>query len=238
MILSAHQPVYLPWLGLFHKIALADFFIVFDQVQYVPKDWISRNEIKGPNGKILLTVPVLTKDHRTKKIIDIEINNETPWKKKHWMSIQQCYKKTKFFNSYSDFFEDVYSRDWVKLSELNFHMLKWFLDTLGIKTPVRSAGEFDFIGTKSDLVLDMCIKLKADQYIFGAQGAQYADQQKFRENGIRLYFQSYTHPTYSQLYGEFLPNLSVLDLLFSEGQAALDMILSCNATQTEVRMIV
>ena len=46
MILTAHQPVYLPWLGLFHKIALADKFIFFDQVQYLPKDWMNRNKIK------------------------------------------------------------------------------------------------------------------------------------------------------------------------------------------------
>ena len=48
MILTAHQPVYLPWLGLFHKIALADLFVSFDQVQYLPKDWNNRNKIKTP----------------------------------------------------------------------------------------------------------------------------------------------------------------------------------------------
>ena len=54
MILTAHQPVYLPWLGLFHKIALADLFISFDQVQYQPKDWNNRNKIKTPQGLIWL----------------------------------------------------------------------------------------------------------------------------------------------------------------------------------------
>ena len=61
MILTAHQPVYLPWLGLFHKIALADQFISFDQVQYLPKDWNNRNKIKTPSGGIWLSVPVLKK---------------------------------------------------------------------------------------------------------------------------------------------------------------------------------
>ena len=52
MILTAHQPVYLPWLGLFHKIALSDTFVYFDQVQYLPKDWMNRNRIKSKNDSI------------------------------------------------------------------------------------------------------------------------------------------------------------------------------------------
>ena len=67
MILTAHQPVYLPWLGLFHKIALADEFVFFDQVQYLPKDWMNRNKIKTQIGSIWLTVPVLRKGHRELK---------------------------------------------------------------------------------------------------------------------------------------------------------------------------
>lgn len=238
MILTAHQPSYLPWLGLFHKIALADEFVYFDQVQYVPKDWISRNVVKGPNGPILLTVPVLRKDHREKRIVDIEIHNETPWAKKHWMSIQQCYKKAPFFNAYAGFFEDTYGREWKTLAELNHHMLLWFLETLGIRTPVKRAGDYDFQGQKSGLVLDMCQKLGAKLYIFGAQGSDYADDQAFRDGGVIPYYQAYVHPTYRQGFGPFAPNMSVVDLLFNMGPESLPILLSCNATREDVRMLV
>ncbi|MEO7423952.1 MAG: WbqC family protein [Fibrobacteria bacterium] len=237
MILSAHQPAYLPWLGLFHKIALADHFIVFDQVQYVPKDWISRNTIKGPNGPILLTVPVLRKDHRDKRIVDIEIKNDTPWAKKHWMSIEQCYRKTPFFRDYAGFFEETYKREWALLADLDFHMLRWFLDVLGIKTPVSKAGDHDFTGAKSDLVLDMCRKMGATTYIFGAMGAEYAEVEMFRQAGVIPYFQNYVHPTYRQGHGAFLPNMSVLDLLFNLGPASLETLLACNASRDEVKML-
>ncbi len=237
MILSAHQPVYLPWLGLFHKIALADHFIVFDQVQYVPKDWISRNTIKGPNGPILLTVPVLRKDHREKRIVDIEIKNDAPWAKKHWMSIEQCYRKAPFFKDHAAFFEATYQREWTRLADLDYHMLRWLLDTLGIKTPVTKAGDYDFMGAKSDLVLDMCRKMGATTYIFGALGADYADVETFRQKGVVPYFQEYAHPSYRQGHGTFLPNMSVLDLLFNEGPASLEIIMACNASRDEVRML-
>jgi hypothetical protein len=236
MILSAHQPAYLPWLGLFHKIAVADRFIVFDQVQYVPKDWISRNTVKGPNGPILLTVPVHSKDHREKRIVDIEIMNDSPWAKKHWMSLAQCYQKAPFFKAYADFFEDTYKREWKLLADLNFHMLKWFLDTLGIKTPVTKAGDYRFQGAKSELVLDMCKQMGAEIYIFGAMGADYADVDAFKAAGVTPYFQDYVHPTYRQNHGPFLPNMSVVDLLFNVGPASLETLLSCNASREQVKM--
>ena len=125
MILTAHQPVYLPWLGLFHKIALADTFVFFDQVQYLPKDWMNRNKIKTTSGEIFLTVPVFTKGHREKKTSEIEINNNENWQNKHLKTIKLNYSKTPYYEEYIPFFEEVYSKKWVKLSQLN-HILKIF----------------------------------------------------------------------------------------------------------------
>ena len=234
MILSAHQPVYLPWLGYFHKIALTDKFNFFDNVQYVPKDWISRNQIKTVNGPVMLTVPVLTKGHREKVIADMEINNSLPWRRKHWSSIILNYNKAPFFKKYCDYFEDVYKRDWNLLADLNFNMLTWFLDTLGIKVGISKASECDFHGVKSDLVLDMCLKMNADSYIFGSLGKDYADIKKFKDRGVTPVFQSYTHPSYRQLHGDFIPNMSVIDLLFNEGPRSLEILMSGNISKDDL----
>jgi hypothetical protein len=235
MILTAHQPVYLPWLGLFHKIALADQFISFDQVQYQPKDWNNRNRIKTPQGLIWLSVPVLRKGYLERSISDIEINNVEPWARKHWRSLKIAYAKAPYFARYADFFEDTYARRWHTLVELNAYMLAWFLDTLGIKVPVRSAGEWQFQGEKSALVLDMCRQVGASQYIFGAQGRDYADVAAFEAAGIKVHFQDYRHPEYPQLHGAFAPNLSVVDLLFNCGDASRDILLSGNITRADIK---
>ena len=88
MILTAHQPVYLPWLGLFHKIWLAEKFVLFNTVQYLPKEWMNRNKIKeNKNSEIWLTVPVLKKGFLKKKIYEIEFNNNINWRRKHFKSI-------------------------------------------------------------------------------------------------------------------------------------------------------
>jgi len=218
MILTAHQPVYLPWLGLFHKISLADTFVSFNQVQYLPKDWNNRNKIKTAQGATWLTVPVLTTGYREKKLTDIEINNNLPWQRKHWKSILLNYQKAPFFAAYADFFEDVYlKREWHHLVDLNDYMLRWFLKTLEISVAFVDAREKNFHGSKNDLVLDMCVQLGAEKYIFGILGKDYADRASFERKNIKIFFQDYKHPVYPQLHGQFISHLSVIDLLFNCG---------------------
>ena len=235
MILTAHQPVYLPWLGLFHKIMLADTFVSFNRVQYLPRDWNNRNRIKTPQGPMWLTVPVLRKGYLEKTIDQIEINNSEPWQRKHWRSIQHNYRSTPYYTRYSEFFEDVYRRDWRFLSQLNDYMLHWFLETLGIKVAFLEASSFEFTGTKSELVLNMCEQLGARCYVFGTLGREYVDVQSFEEVGIRAVFQEYRHPEYPQAHGSFVPHLSVIDLLFNCGESSLDVLMSGNTTRTELR---
>lgn len=234
MILTAHQPVYLPWLGLFHKIACSDAYCYFDDVQYQVKDFNSRNKIKTASGDIWLTVPVLTNGYREKKIREIEINNGLDWRKKHWKSIYLNYKKAPYFDKYIGFLEETYKRDWQFLSELNEYMLKWFLEQLGIKVGYFKASELKFEGYKSELVLNMCKKLKADIYIFGALGKDYADKEKFKEAGTKIFFQEYHHPKYRQIGKEFLPNMSIIDLLFNEGDRSLEILMSGNITKQDL----
>lgn len=234
MILTAHQPVYLPWLGLIHKIALADKFVFFNEVQYLPKDWMNRNKIKTHTNEIWLTVPVLRKGYRDMKISQIRINNDEDWKRKNLNSISLNYKKAAYFKKYFYFFEETFDKKWEYLADLNEHFLKWFLKEFGIKTEFLNASEYDFQGTKSDLVLDMCKKLETDLYIFGKLGKDYANVRDFEENGIKVVFQDYRHPNYPQIHGKFIPNLSVVDLLFNCGPKSHEIIMKDNISKKDL----
>ncbi len=234
MILTAHQPVYLPWLGLFHKIALADAFCYFDDVQYQNKDFNNRNRIKGPNGPFWLTVPVKSKGHYQIKVKDAEIIDNDAWRKKHWKSILSCYRQAPFFSRYADYFENVYQQDWQRLSDLNEHLLKYFLQELGIRVTYFKMSELKIEGHKSDLVLDMCLNLNASAYIFGALGRDYADIPNFKTNGVRTYIQDYRHPEYPQLFEKFESHLSIIDLFFNCGPDSLDILMSGNITRDQL----
>ena len=228
MNLTAHQPVYLPWLGLFHKIHITDLFCYFDIAQYQHKDFNNRNLIKTDKGPIWLSVPVESKNHFEKKIKDIKIINNG-WNKKHFKSISYAYKKAKFFDNYINKIEEILiKKNYEYLSDLNLEFIKFGIDVFNIKTEIIKASDHNFEGKKSSLVLDMCIKLGANKYFFGAQGKNYADHDKFILNKVEPYYQEYNHPTYSQLYGNFLKNMSFIDLIFNEGPGAAKILLSNN----------
>lgn len=226
MILTAHQPVYLPWLGLFNKMVRADYFCYFDNVQYQPKDFNNRNKIKTKDGSMWLTVPVLRKGYLNHSYKDIEISNEMPWQRKHWNSIKFNYQKAPFFDKYSDDLKRFYEMDWKYLTDLNFEMLLFFKEKLGITSEVVKMSDYNFRGKKSGLVLDMCRQLDAGVYIFGGEGKNYADVKSFTDMGVMPVFQEYKHPIYPQLHGEFISHLSIIDLLFNCGEQSLDIIKS------------
>lgn len=233
MILTAHQPVYLPWLGLFHKIALAESFCIFDIAQYQTKDFNNRNKIKTNAGPIWLSVPVESKDHFEKKLCDIKIVNNG-WNRKHFKSIDLAYRKAPFYADYIGELETILaSTTYTYLADLNFATLEFGLKSFGIKVSIDTASKHDFQGAKSELVLDMCKKLGAEHYIFGALGRDYADVKAFEDVGVIPHFQDYIHPVYQQLHGDFAPYMSFIDLLFNCGEKSREILFSGNITRIE-----
>tara|TARA_B100000700_G_scaffold325838_1_gene435686 strand:+ start:3020 stop:3724 length:705 start_codon:yes stop_codon:yes gene_type:complete len=225
MILTAHQPTYLPWLGLFNKIFYSDKYVFFDDVQYLPKEWMNRNKIKTNDDKVIyLTVPVIKKNFLNKKTNKIEINNSLPWRRKHLKSLEMSYKKTKHFDKYFYKFEEIYKNEWKYLSDLNLFILKIILDILEINIKIVNLSELKLKGRKSDLIINMCKKLNASTFIFGEQGLNYADLDKFKKNNIKVIFQKYKHPTYHQIGKKFISHLSILDLIFNCGDESKEII--------------
>ena len=226
MIVSIHPPNYIPWLGFFHKLLLSDTYVVFDDVQFPRgKDYANRNQIKTNNGKMWLTASVLGKKD-LKPWNQIEINNNG-WKEKHLNNIESFYKKTPYFKSYFLFLKRIYETDHKLLLNLNLDLIIFFLGCLD-KTPnivLSSNIKTELIGL--DKILYILKNQNATKYISGdGEGSKrYIDEQLFKNNNIELIWQNYKHPTYKQLYGEFIPYLSILDLLFNEGPKSKDIIL-------------
>lgn len=225
MILTAHQPTYLPWLGLFDKIAGADCFVFFNQVQYVKKDWINRNLIKSPQGPVWLTVPAITSGRQFQRISEVRIDQSRTWQENHWRTIEFCYRRAAHFDEVAELLKPVYLRKtWDFLFDLNQTLIFLLLGYLGIEVKILDARDFDWKGAKSELVLSMCRSLGASKYVFGALGKQYADLDSFMSAGVDVVFQDYLHPIYPQLWGDFQPNLSVIDLLFNCGPDSLEVL--------------
>lgn len=211
MILSIHQPAYLPWLGYFDKIINSDVFIFLDTVQFEKNSFTNRNKIKTKNGENWLTVPVKTKGHIDSTLKELQIDNTKNWHKKHLNAIFMNYKKAPFFEKIYSKIENLYASDEELLSDLCYKHLLFWLKEIGVDRKIIKSSELDIDSKKSDLILDLCKNLNANHYISGALGKNYICEESFIKNNIVVEYQEYKHPVYPQLWGEFLPNMSILD---------------------------
>ncbi|HDK7159464.1 TPA: WbqC family protein [Clostridium botulinum] len=217
MILSGHQPNYLPYPGLIGKIMFSNKFIYVTKVQFEKKSWQNRNRIKGCNGEILLTVPVFSKGKFKQNICDVKINNELPWRKKHFSAIDLNYKKSKYYNEYIGFFDELYKKEWNYLQELDIYIMNWILSELRVKTQIYNDKDFEFEGNKTKLLIDMCKKLDCDTYLSNKGSENYVETEEFTKVNLNHKYLNFIGKEYKQCFRDFIPYLSILDMLFNIG---------------------
>lgn len=217
MIVSMHQPNYLPWSGFFHKMSRSDVLVLLDTVQYTKNGFQNRTQIKTPQGASWLTVPVLTRG-RFKQVTNlVEIDKKTGWKRKHLRSIETNYGRAPHFERYLSWLEDLYGRDWDKLVDLNTFAIRYIAEELKIETRIVMASCLGVSGSGSELLLSICETLGASVYLSGPSGKRYLEEKRFEERNIRVAFHGFVHPAYGQQFGGFVPNLSIIDLLLNRG---------------------
>lgn len=232
-IIAAHQPAYIPWLGYFHKILLSDEFVIMDDVQFEKNSFINRNKIIFNGREVMLTIPVLTKGYTQKRIKDIEILHKH-WKSKHLKTVEQAYKKKPFFSEVFHLLEKSLSAESNFLVDYTNSFLFNVLKYLGIDTPVHVASDYAIKSKKLDYVIELTHKFNGNAFVFGALGKKYASGEELVKANIKPFFQQYVHPVYGQDAGNFVPFLSILDLMMYKGKASLDVIASANLSKTEL----
>ena len=233
MIVAAHQPLFIPWIGYFDKINKAELFVLGDNIQFTSSGWITRNSIKSNSGTQNLTVPVIQKNRLLgKKINEVLIDNQSnsKWKRQHLKTFQMNYGKTVYFNEVYTRVNEIYEEPFDFLSDFNIELIKFICGYLKIETKLVLSSAIDAGGSKTDLIIDICHRTNATSFILGMGGSKiYADRKKIESNGITIVEQNFKHPSYNQLFGEFIPSLSVLDILFNEGPNASAII--CNPNE-------
>jgi len=225
LICAIHQPNYLPWLGYFYKLASCDIFVFLDNVPYSKGGFINRNQIKTPQGASWLTVDVLTKSHYGQLIKDVVINTNTSWRSTHEKSLAQNYSRAPYLSKYFSCFDTVFRTEWEKLAELNESLIKTLCGILGIdNVKFIRASDIGVDGKSTQLLTNICQVVGADTYLSGPSGQDYMDESFFIMKGIRLKYTDFKHPVYNQLWGDFAPRMSIVDLIFNEGDRSLDIL--------------
>ena len=223
MKVAIHQPQYLPWLGHFAKLASADCWIFLDTVQYEKNGWQNRNRIKTPRGAQWLTVPVQARLGTL--IRDVVIDAARPWGRKHAEALRVNYARAPHFARYFPDLDRLLKRPWRLLADLNMEVTRFLAQALGSSPRMIRASELPEGSTDpTGRLLDLCRAVGGDTYLAGQDGARYMALDQFRTSGVAVWVQEYQHPTYAQLHGDFLPFLSVVDLLLNHGESSLEIL--------------
>lgn len=219
-IISIMQPTFLPWLGYFNLIKKSEIFIFLDHVQLNKRSWQQRNKIKTNQGELFLTVPLISKHRYKQKICDTKIKRDENYISDHLKSIKLNYSNSKYFDRYFDKISDIYFKNFEYLNDLNIDFIKYFSNVLKLKKNFFKSSELDidFKKKNNDLLIDICKKFDVNEYLSPVGSKIYLDDDKFKKNNIVIKYNDFDHPIYNQLNKKFLPNLSIIDLVFNEGE--------------------
>jgi hypothetical protein len=221
------QPTYLPWLGYFALMDRVDLFIFLDTVQFDRRSWQQRNRIKGANGEQTLTIPVHKKGLRDQTIAEVGIVNDGVFPDKHIRAIELAYARAPHFERYANDLFEIFRSGHTLLADLSIALIEWLTDTLGIVTRCVRSNTLDAQGNKADLLADICGRLDVDSYVSSPGSRGYLDaSDAFDQASIPVTYAEYEHPVFPQLHGPFIPQMSVIDLLFNVGPDSLDVIRS------------
>lgn len=230
VILVAHQPEFLPYLGNISKATMGDVYFIVDSLQFVKEHWQSRNKIrvKGGQGYEWLIVPLKDVKKHILMTENVQIDGDE-WKKRHLRAIKFSYQRAPYFEEIFYEVSALYSNTHILLIDFLIDLIYYALRKFNVDIPVYRTSQlisqgYLIEGKKSDLVINMCRVVNADIFVFGRDGRTYIDREVFYKNSIKFVFQEFEHPVYSQMHGDFISHLSFLDLLFNYGPNAIKIL--------------
>lgn len=214
-VVSIHQPCYIPYLGIFYKVWQSDTFVYLDDAQYSNGYVFDWNRIKTPQGECRLKVP--TARIFGQKLTEVAPKDFLKWKDKHLKTIQMNYKKAPHFSEVFSDFSDCILMEYDNLAALNMATMDLFTEKFGWKKEVYRSSDMKLDTRSEARVIEIVQRIGGDTYISGHGGKNYQDEEHFIQAGINLVYSDFQPLTYRQQWGDFLPNMSVLDYCMNEG---------------------
>ncbi len=223
-VVCAHQPDFLPWLGFFQRFRQCDLFVVLDDVQFLRRGWHHRDKIKTASGVQWLTVPVVKRGRYEQTIADVEIDNDTPWVRKHLGTLRAAYGKTAYFDAHFEAITAIYEKNHRHLIDLNMDFIGYLCSVFGVAPEVRMSSTLGTSATSTQRLVEIVTAVGGTKYLSGLGARDYLEEDAFRDAGLGVQWQAFEHPVYAQQFGAFEPGLSAIDALFNVGPGCPDLI--------------
>jgi hypothetical protein len=225
--IAISQSNYVPWKGYFDMISRVDEFILYDDMQFTRRDWRNRNQIRTAQGVHWLTIPVTSKNKYFELIKNIQISDPS-WAEKHWKTIHLSYRRAPYFAQFSPAIESMYalaSKEEL-LSKINYIFINGLNGLLGINTPLKWSMDYESGVGKTERLISLCMQSSATNYLSGPSAKNYIENEAFKTAGVTLEWMDYSrYPVYAQRFsGEFVHEVSVLDVIFNCGDQAPSMV--------------
>lgn len=210
------QPYLFPYIGYFQMIKAVDKFVFYDDVNFIKQGWVNRNKILINSKEHLFTVP-LQKATSFSLIKDTLINHNLygVWKKKLLRSIDQNYNKAPYFIEVNELLYHVLDSKCTTISQLAIESVKSVSNYLELDTNFLISSEcFDNKDLeRQERLIDICRRENASQYINAIGGQELYTKEDFKEKGVELCFIKPMPINYKQFNNEFVPWLSIIDVL-------------------------
>lgn len=214
MKLGIMQPYFFPYIGYFQLLNAVDKYVIYDDVNYIKGGWINRNRILS-NGKAIYYNIQLKDASPFKKINEIEVFDNSVHKRKMLATLRGSYSKAPYFNQVYPILEDIIMQEEKNLAKYLIYSLRRICNYLNIETEIIVSSSLrknnDLKG--QDKVIDICKILNASEYYNAIGGQELYDYDEFNKNNIKLYFLKSNDLFYEQFNNEFIPSLSIIDVM-------------------------
>ena len=219
---SLHQPNFIPWTKLMAKIVASDVYVAYDSVQFTRTEYHNRQRLRARQSPVLLSVPV--QRAKSRQILrDVDLDQATDWRGYHLRIIAQEYRRAPFFEEVFPLMAGVYGAGHQKLVDFNLDLLGVFCQYLGTTTHIVRASTLPHSGDNTDRLIGLTYAVGGQVHLTSTWNTerQYINWERVADAGLKIATQEFSHPTYTQCFQPFEPNLGVLDLLFAQGRSAL-----------------
>ncbi|MDP3883146.1 MAG: WbqC family protein [Candidatus Staskawiczbacteria bacterium] len=227
MTIIIHQPEFLPYIGFFERLSNSDILVILDDVGYQKNGFINRNKIKTEKGAKWITVPVLGRSPNL-KINEVLIDNGQKWAESQLGSIKAAYSKAPHFKEYYNFLEQALKQDWKKICDLDIYLIENINKFLDIDLKIIKSSDLKTKGKGTERLINICKELKADEYLSGpgTEKGHGVEKQEIEKHGIKVKIKEFSNPKYNQQFRsqEFLPYMSIIDLLLNEGENSVNIL--------------
>lgn len=214
MKLGIMQPYFFPYIGYWQLMNAVDVYVIYDDVNYINRGWINRNRVLN-NGEPMYFNLGLLGASQNKLINEIQVNPDEKLVEKNLRTLQMLYAKAPYFNQVYPLLKQILTN---KESNVALYLQRSFeiiCEYLGIKTKFILSSQIpkDNSLKGQDKILEICKILQADEYYNASGGQELYDYERFEKEGIKLGFVKANLSTYQQYKNDFVPGLSIIDIM-------------------------